>query len=220
MVWRWLPLVLLVASACSGPGAADPSPPPSAVPVEGVIVPPGPVLFEPEQLIFPPEVFPLAAEVSRDAPLVVRAWERQFTTSASPDFRWFTVRLYVLDPDVASSGFVAENGCGSVTWTGERPTAKELVAPPAGDGARACGYGFGDGSRVLYYATAYRNVGLLVATQPRRDAVTDALALDWLAAIAREQIAIIGGVLVKVPPPGFPIGDIQRQTDVGGYVAP
>jgi hypothetical protein len=116
---------------------------------------------------------------------------------ASPDFRWFTVRLFVLEPDVTGARFIDDNGCGTVTWPEERPRAKELLAPRSGDGAVACRYEFSDGARVLYYTTGYRNVGILVGTQPRRDAMTDALAVDWLASLARRQIAIIGGVLAR-----------------------
>lgn len=200
MVWRsWLPLVLLVASACSAPPAVDLTPAPSVDPTAGLAAPAGPVLFEPEQLIFPAEVFPLPAEVERDGPLSARGWERQFATAASRDFRWFAIRLYVLDPDVRSERFVADNGCGSITWPEERPSAQDLKAPPSGDGARACGYRFSDGARVLYYATGFRNVGILVGTQPRRDAMTDPLAVDWLAAIARQQIAIIGKAVSEGP---------------------
>jgi hypothetical protein len=83
-----------------------------------------------------------------------------------------------------------------VLWPDEQPSLKDLDPPRTGDAARACRYGFGDGARVLYLATGYRNVGILVATQPRRDQVTDDLAVKWLTAIARKQIAIIGHVMV------------------------
>lgn len=194
----WPLIVLLVASACAQVRAPDPTPAPTTDPSAGLNVPAGPVLYEPEQLIFPPEDFPIGGlEVARDAPIAVHGWERQFALPASPDFRWFTVRLFVLEPDVTSTRFVADNGCGSVAWPGESPTAKEVLAPRSGDGASACRYDFGDGGRVLYYTTGYRNVGILVAAQPRRDAVGDALAVDWLASIARRQIAIIGGLLAR-----------------------
>lgn len=191
-------VVLLVASACGGAPRVEPSPAPTDDPSAGLVAPLGPVLFEPEQLIFPPEDFPLTgAEVSHDAPVAVHGWEREFSLPASPDFRWFTVRLFVLEPDVTAARFVADNGCGSVLWADERPAAKELLAPRAGDAASACRYVFTDGGRVLYLATGYRNVGILVGTQPRRDEVTDALAVDWLGSLARRQIAIIGAVLAK-----------------------
>lgn len=197
MGWsRPLWLALLVASACAPARAADPSPPPSGDPTAGLAAPAGPVLFEPEQLIYPPEEFPLPGiEVARDAPLGVHGWERQLATPSSADFRWFTVRLFVLEPDVGTGHFLADNGCGSVIWPGEQPAPYGLAAPRSGDGAQACGYRFADGARVLYYATGYRNVGLLVATQPRRPEVSDELGVEWLTAIARGQIAIIARVL-------------------------
>lgn len=143
-------------------------------------------------------MFPFAgAEVARDAPVATHGWERQFTTPASVDFRWFTVRLFILEPDVAGSTFVRDNGCGTVSWPGERPAVKELIAPHSGEDASACRYGFSDGARVLYYTTGYRNVGIEVATQPRREEVNDELAVGWLAALARQQIAIIGGILAS-----------------------
>jgi hypothetical protein len=195
-------LIVLVASACGGAAGARPTPAPTADPTVGLAVPDGPVLFEPEQLIYPPEAFPIpGAAVTRDAPVAVHGWERQFTTGASPDFRWFTLRLFVLEPDVPAAAFVRENGCGSVTWPDEKPAAKELPAPAANGGGAACVYTFTDGARAVYLTTSYRNVGLLVGTQPRRDAVTNALATDWVTAIARDQIAIIGKVLIEYPPP-------------------
>jgi hypothetical protein len=58
-------------------------------------------------------------------------------------------------------------------------------------------YRFADGQRVVYYMTGYRNVGVVVGAQPRREEMTDGLALDWVTSLARRQIAIIGGVLAK-----------------------
>lgn len=195
-------LVVLFVSGCGGAGVVQPTPAPTSEPTSGAAAPAGPVLFEPEQLIFPPEAFPIRdAGVTRDAPVAVHGWERQFTTGASPDFRWFTLRLFVLDPDVSSSTFITDNGCGSVTWPDERPIADALAAPRTGDDAKACLYTFGDGARVLYLTTGYRNVGLLVGTQPRRDLVSNTLAIDWLAAIARQQVSIIERVLIAYPPP-------------------
>ncbi len=195
-------LVVLVASACGGAGAGRPTSAPSAEPAAGVPVPPGPALFDPEQLILPPEAFPIRdAGVTRDAPVPTHGWERQFTTGASPDFRWFTVRLFVLQPDVAATSFVKDNECGSVTWPDEKPMADALVAPPTGDGSTGCLYTFRDGARVLYVTTGFRNVGILVGTQPRRDLVSNALALDWASAIARQQISIIERILIAHPPP-------------------
>ena len=191
-----LALALLAASACSSALSAPPTAPPSTDPLAGVAVPDGPVTLEPEQLIFPPEAFPFpAAEVSRDFPIGKRGWEREFVTRASPDFRWFAVRLFVLEPDVPSSRFVADNECASISWLGEHPRIEQVKVPPrTGDAARACLYAFPDGQRVLYYVTGYRNVGILVGTQPRRDEMNDGLALDWVVAVARQQIAIIGKV--------------------------
>ncbi len=194
----------MIASACSAPRSLEPTPPPGGDPTAGLSVPDGPVLFEPEQLIFPPEEFPLpGAAVARDAPLSAHGWERQFATPASADFRWFTIRLFVLEPDVSSGRFMADNSCGSARWPDERPSAKELVAPRSGEDANACRYEFPGGARVLYYTTGYRNVGVLVGTQPRRDEVSDELGLDWLAALARRQIAIVGRILAAVPPPSL-----------------
>ncbi|HEX9436930.1 MAG TPA: hypothetical protein VGA16_07210 [Candidatus Limnocylindria bacterium] len=195
----FLCLALLVAPACGAAVRVDPSPAPSADPSAGLAVPAGPVLYEPEQLIFPPEDFPLAgAEVARDAPIAARGWERQFALNGSPDFRWFIVRVYVLEPDVPSAKFVSENDCDSIAWPGEKPIVERIKAPPrSGDDARACTYAFPDGQRVLYYVTGYRNVGIVVGTQPRRDEMTDGLALDWITSLARRQIAIIGGVLTR-----------------------
>jgi hypothetical protein len=159
-------------------------------------VPAGPVLFQPEQLIFPPEEFPVTdAEVAHDAPVGSHGWERQFLTPSSIDFRWFTVRLFVLEPDVTGPRFVADNGCGAVTWSDELPAATELDPPRTGDAARACRYAFRDGARVLYLTTGYRNVGMLLAAQPRRDEMSDELSLKWLSAIGQKQIAIIGRVM-------------------------
>ncbi len=203
MGWRQvLVIALLVGSACSSALSAPPTAPPVADPLAGVAVPDGPVVFEPEQLILPPEVFPLPeVEVSRDAPLAKHGWEREFATRASPDFRWFTVRLFVLEPDVPSSRFVADNECASISWPGESPRIEQVKVPPrSGDAARACLYGFPDGQRVLYYVTGYRNVGILVGTQPRRDEMNDGLALDWVVAVARQQIAIIEKVAAVSSP--------------------
>lgn len=165
----------------------------------------GPILFKPEQLILPPEEFPLAEfGVSIDQQLTTRAWERQFVSATSPDFHWFTVRLYILEPDVASTRFIEENGCETVQWPDERPDVREADAAPTGDGSRACRYEFADGQRVLYHTTGYRNVAIVVGAQPRRPEMTDRLTLDWLGALARHQIAIIGRVLQTYPPPRLP----------------
>lgn len=189
----------MLASACAAPRSVEPTPAPAGDPSAGLVVPAGPILFEPEQLIFPPEDFPLSgAAVARDAPIATHGWERQFAMTSSPDFRWFIVRLYVLEPDIPSSRFIADNDCGSITWPGERPWIEQVKVPPrSGDDARACLYVFPDGQRVLYYMTGYRNVGIVVGTQPRREEMTDGLALDWIASLARRQIAIIGGVLAR-----------------------
>lgn len=194
-----LSIALLVSSACGGARSVEPSPAPADDPSAGLAVPAGPVLYEPEQLIFPPEDFPLpAAAVARDAPIAVHGWERQFAMPSSLDFRWFVVRLYVLEPDVPSSKFVRENDCDTISWPGERPLIEQVKVPPrSGDDARACLYKFPDGQRVLYYMTGYRNVGIVVGTQPRREEMHDGLALDWIASLARHQIAIIGGVLAR-----------------------
>jgi len=199
-------LAVAVATACGGAAeAADPSPAPTLDPAAALDVPVGPVLFEPEQLILPPEEFPLSGfSVARDEPIGDRTWERQFASATSPDFHWFTVRLYVLEPDVASTTFIEENGCDTVKWPDEVPDVREADAAPTGDGSRACRYEFIDGQRVLYHTTGYRNVAIVIGTQPRRDRMTDRLALDWLAAMARHQIAIIGRVLVTYPPPKLP----------------
>ena len=195
MLLRLLPLVLFVASACGGAAATEPTRPPATDPLAGLSVPPGPVVYEPEQLIMPPEEFLLKAEVARDAPIAIHGWERQFATPSSPDFRWFTIRLYVLEPDIPPSRFVEENGCGAVVWPEEEPATFE--APTGTAESRACRYEFGDGARVLYYTSGFRNVGLLVGAQPRRDEVTDRIAVEWLAALARNQVAIIGKVLAR-----------------------
>lgn len=207
-----------LAAACSPPPAfVGPAPAPTVDPAAPAAVPSGPVLFEPEQLILPPEEFPLAGfRVARDAPLTAHGWERQFAADASPDFRWFTIRVHVLEPDVPSAMFVAEHDCDATTWPDERPSARELQAAPTGDASRACRYEFGDGLRVLYYTTGFRNVGIVVGMQPRRDAVTDRLAFDWLAAIARRQIAIIGRVLAAVPPPALPSAEAPDPMGRGG----
>ncbi len=201
-----LACVFALLAACGGAvEAADPSPPPTLDPVASLDVPAGPVLFRPEQLILPPEEFPLADfAVARDEPLAGRAWERQFVSATSPDFHWFTVRLYVLEPDVPSTSFIEKNGCDTVQWPAERPDVREAEAGASGDAARACRYEFVDGQRVLYHTTGYRNVAIVVGTQPRRDRMTDRLALDWLAALARHQIAIVGRVLKTYPPPRLP----------------
>ncbi|MBI2773429.1 MAG: hypothetical protein HYX56_02915 [Chloroflexi bacterium] len=189
---RVLLIALLIAS-CGGARAAEPSPPPRADAAVIASIPDGPVVYEPEQLIFPPEEFPLKADVARDAPVAVHGWEREFLTKGSADFRWFTVRLFVLDPDVPGSRFVADNGCGAVTWPDEQAVGFEVAS---GDTAtRACRYEFKDGSRVLYHASGFRNVGILVGAQPRRDEVTDKIAVEWLAALSAQQIAIVGRVL-------------------------
>lgn len=194
-----LSMALLGASACGGAVRVEPSPAPTGDPTAGLSVPAGPVLYEPEQLIYPPEAFPLAgATVARDAPIGTRAWERQFALGSSPDFRWFIVRLYVLEPDITSSAFVRDHDCASISWDGEKPLVEPVGTPPrGGDDARACLYRFADGQRVLYYMTGYRNVGVVVGTQPRRAEVTNGLALDWVASLARKQIAIIGGVMTR-----------------------
>jgi hypothetical protein len=202
--------VLAAASACGGPSAAAPEPPtlpPTADPVAGLAIPEGPVLFEPQEIVLPADEFPLAGfTVARDLPITsaARAWERQFASPTSPDFHWFLVRLYVLDPDVSSKAFIEENGCDTVQWPDERPDVREIEATPSGDGARACRYEFTDGQRVLYHTTGFRNVAVVVGAQPRRDRMTDRLALDWLSALARHQIAIIGRVLMADPPPRLP----------------
>lgn len=191
-------LVALVAAACGGqPRAEPPTPAPAGDPTAALAVPAGPVLFDPEQLIYPPEDFPLASDVGRDTAIGTRAWERQFVPRTSIDFRWFVVRLYVLEPDVPSAKFVAENDCETISWDGERPAIERLSTPATADGSRACVYRFGDGQRVLYYMTGYRNVGVVMGTQPRRAEVGDGLAVDWLSSLAKRQIAIIGGVLAK-----------------------
>lgn len=200
-------LAVAIATACGGAvEAVDPSPPPPPLgTVAGFEVPSGPVVLEPEQLIMSPEEFPLADfAVARDEPIGGRAWERQFASATSPDFHWFTVRVYVLEPDVASTTFIDDNGCDTVQWPDERPDVRDADAAPTGDGSRACRYEFSDGQRVLYHTTGYRNVAIVVGAQPRRDRMTDRLALDWLAAMARHQIAIIGRVLVTYPPPKLP----------------
>lgn len=191
-------LVALAIGACGGqPRAEPPTPAPAGDRTAALAAPPGPVLFQPEQLIYPPEVFPLASDVGRDTAIGARAWEREFVPRTSIDFRWFLVRLYVLEPDVPSSRFVRENGCDTIVWAGEAPKIEELGAPASADGSRACAYRFADGQRVLYYMTGYRNVGIVVGTQPRRAEVSDALALDWISSLASRQIAIIGGVLAR-----------------------
>lgn len=199
MTLRTVLCLVLLASACAAPRAVEPTRAPADDPSATLAVPAGPVLFEPEQLIFPPEDFPLpGAAVARDAPIAAHAWERQFAMASSPDFRWFVVRLYVLEADIPSSKFIADNDCGSISWPGEKPLVDQITVPPrSGDAARACLYGFSDGQRVLYYMTGYRNVGIVVGTQPRRDEMTDGLALDWITSLARRQIAIIGGVLTR-----------------------
>ncbi len=189
-------MATVVASACGGATRDKPTPPPPTETARPVAVPAGPVLYEPEQIILPPEEFPIKdAAVARDAPVATHGWERQFATEGSPDFRWFTVRVFVMEADVPASAFVKDNGCGSVTWPDEHPLADQLAAPHAGDDTVACLYTFKDGARVLYLTTGYRNVGLLVGTQPRRDLVSNSLAADWTASIARLQISIIERVL-------------------------
>ena len=187
---------LAVVSACGGAARYDPTPPPPTDTAAPSSVPNGPVLYEPEQIILPPEEFPIkGAAVARDAPVATHGWEREFATETSPDFRWFTVRLFVMDPDVPASAFVKDNGCGSVTWPSETPIADELAPPSGPPDSVACLYSFKDASRVVYVTTGYRNVGLLVGAQPKRDVVSDSLAVEWTAAIARLQISIIERVL-------------------------
>ncbi|MBM4433843.1 MAG: hypothetical protein FJ028_01810 [Chloroflexi bacterium] len=198
MLLRYFLLCALVVAACGGqPRSEPPTPAPPGDPAAALAVPEGPVLFEPEQLIYPPEDFPLASDVGRDTAIGTRAWEREFVPRTSIDFRWFVVRLYVLEPDVPSAKFVAENDCDTITWDAERPLVERIGAPAAADGSRACAYRFGDGQRVLYYMTGYRNVGVVVGTQPRRAEVSDTLAVEWISSLARRQIAIIGGVLAR-----------------------
>lgn len=189
-------LLLVAASACGGAARAQPSAPPAAGPAASA--PAGPIVFDPEQLIFPPEDLPLpGAEVARDAPIAAHGWERQFALPRSPDFRWFNVRLFVNEPDVTASAFVAAHDCDTITWPTDRPAVKELVAPSGGDPAVACRYAFEDGARVVYYTTAFRNVGIQVGAQPRRVEVSDDLAVQWSASLARMQVAIIAEVLQR-----------------------
>ena len=198
-------LALVVAAACGGQVPAAPLPaatPPTAV--AGLeSIPPGPILFEPEQLILPPEEFPVAgAQVASDSPIIGHGWERQFATSGSRDFKWFTLRLFLLDPDVPAASFIAGHGCEAIRWDGEAPVWKELDAMPSGDGARACRYEFSDGLRVLYHTTGFRNLGIVVGMQPRRAEVTDQVALEWLAVLATQQILVVGRVLKAAPKNG------------------
>lgn len=191
-------LSLLIATACGGQSPVAPTPaatpPPTAAIVDGI--PSGPILFEPQQLILPPEEFPLSGfEVALDTPRPERSWERQFMSAASRDFKWFTVRLFLLEPDMPSSAFIADHGCDAIKWEGETPSWKELAPRPSGDGSRACRYDFADGLRVLYHTTGFRNLGIVVGMQPRRAEVTDEIALEWLASLAKQQIGIVGRVL-------------------------
>lgn len=159
-------------------------------------VPGGPILFDPEHLILPPEEFPLSGfEVTLDTARPERSWERQFMSAASRDFKWFTVRIFLLAPEVPSSSFITKHGCDAITWEGETPSWKELEPRPSGDGSRACRYDFADGLRVLYHTTGFRNLGIVVGMQPRRAEVTDEIALEWLASLAKQQIGIVGRVL-------------------------
>ena len=192
----FLSMAAVVAAACGGATRDRPTPPPPTDTAPAIAVPAGPVLYEPEQIVLPPDDFPIRdAAVARDTPIATHGWERQFATESSPDFRWFTVRVFVMDADVPASSFVKDNGCGSVTWPDERPLADQMPSPHAVDASVACLYTFKDGARVLYLTTGYRNVGLLVGTQPRRDVVSNSLAVDWTAAVARLQISIIERVL-------------------------
>lgn len=196
-------MALVLVAACGGEAAVpDPSVPPAEDPLAPLDVPTGPVLFKPDELILPANEFPLAGfKVGRDQPLTALAWERQFVSPDSPDFHWFTVRIYVLEPDVPSAKFIKENGCETVKWPAEPPAVREVDASPSGEPARACRYEFVDGQRVLYHTTGYRNVGIVVGLQPRRERISDRLALDWLAALARRQTAVIGRFLMDKPPP-------------------
>lgn len=183
-------LVVILTSSCKVVGGDQSSSPSRDLTLPAPSIADA-LTLRPEQVILPPEEFPLARySVDTDERVGTNGWTRKWS---GPDaFFWVRVYVTVLGPSASSRNGIAATTCD---WTFTPPalSAAEIAAPVVGDGAKACGYDFTDfpvGS--LVYTTGTRNV--LVTVGVYRRSASQAAAAKFVASLADYQLWIIDKV--------------------------
>lgn len=189
MAWRPIGGVLGIAvlAASTACNAGQPSQgAPSAPPILDAVT------FRPEQVILPPEEFPLNGySVDMDERAGAQGWSRSWSGPGA--FPWVRVDVTVLSLSERSYASIAATACDQRTFTPPALRTAEVTAPVVGDGAKACSYDFQDApAGSLVYTTGTRNV--LVAVGIWRGATTVASAAAFAASLADYQLWIIDRV--------------------------
>ncbi|MHB8630774.1 MAG: hypothetical protein ACYC9W_02475 [Candidatus Limnocylindria bacterium] len=150
------------------------------------------VTLRPDQMILPPEQFPLPGyRVDTDERVGTNSWTRRW--SGSDAFSWVRVYVTVLGPSARSYNAIAATTCDQWTYTPPALSSAEIAAPVVGDGAKACAYDFQSlpaGS--LVYTTGTRNV--LVSVGVWRRSASPAAAAAFVASLADYQLWVIDKV--------------------------
>jgi len=183
---------------------------------------PDAVTFRPEQVILPPEQFPLTGYgVDTDAQAGTDSWTRMWSGPGA--FPWVSVDVTVLDPSERSYDAIAAATCDHWTYTPPALSSGEIRAPVVGDGAKACAYSFqGAPAGSVVYTTGTRNVVVTVGVWRR--SATEAATTAFVASLADYQLWIIDKVAplsgVALPPapavqvPGVPVAVPPQATPV------
>jgi hypothetical protein len=177
--------------------------PPVTAPARSVAPTPLPtraVALRADQMIMPPEVFPLGGyTIGRDEEIRPDRWRREFISS-SGDYWWVFVDLSVYPSNIRGPDRVAASTCGDYPFTAANGdpllSQKEISGPVVGDAAKACLHHFGGTTAdMTQYITATRNVVVVIVADPRY--ASNAQALNLVVQLARQQV----GLITQVAPP-------------------
>ncbi len=172
------------------------------------------VTLRPDQMILPPEEFPLAGyNVDQDERFGTGGWTREWRGTGA--FFWIKVEVIVLDPAIRARTAIAATTCD---WSFTPPalSGAEIAARVVGDGAKVCSYDFiGQPAGSLVYTTGSRNI--LVTVGVSRMLASQAAATEFVASLADYQLWIVdrvapGPTVAVRPAPQVPLP--SGRTDV------
>ncbi len=167
------------------------APKPTSTPVPTPIQ----ITAKPADLMLTADQFPIPgfSKVTDAPPRENGTIRRTFTANDPPEagYLWVVIDIVPINTTSSASDWIEAEDC---VWRGtgaDKPTAsQEIPIQPIGDDSKACRFNFADGP-LFVYSTGTRNVGLFLQAAPYSPSVTDTAAMDFMASVAAQQLAII-----------------------------